>query len=56
LVAPTIDAAVPAALPCRSSASTCTQGKVKPQPAHFLGNRQAEAVDVEPLRPGNIVN
>ena len=29
-VAPTIDCAVPAALPCRSSASTCTHGKVKP--------------------------
>ena len=28
--APMIDCAVPAALPCRSSASTCTHGNVKP--------------------------
>ena len=33
-VAPTIDAAVPAALPCRSSASTCTHGKVNPHAGH----------------------
>src|SRR5690606_39572849 len=30
LQAPRTDAAVPAALPCRSSASTCTQGNVNP--------------------------
>src|SRR5690606_21942356 len=38
LHAPRTDAAVPAALPCRSSASTCTHGNVKP---HAVMNSQS---------------
>ena len=46
-VAPMIDAAVPAALPCRSRASTCTQGNVKPHAGHEEEQRHDGAPEPE---------